>query len=695
MTSLRLLAETAVASPEAICRLWQRNISHAGRLVLARASWTPEFVPAGNGWELDQPYTVLAAGALRFGEAFLALDIAAEGRFALDSLRQKPALSETQTRLAQDAADRLGHVEALALARTGSTSVAQERLARLFERDKANPEVVGALARTFKDFAVGADMPSDLQRRHLEQANQLYLEGYRRSQPPSVYLGINAAATSLWLGEREKAAALAAETESLCRATLAADPEEYWTLATLAEALLLQRRLEDAVVLYAEARRTIDHSRRWADLSTTRQQAQRHCEALGLDPGRIEAALRFPRLALFSGHMIDAPDRRVPRFPDDPRLIERIAGKIGAWLERERIGFAQCAAACGGDLIFIDELVKRGGEVHVVMPWREEDFLASSVRPGGERWVRQYERLREHFRSITCLTQQTLPSVQGLGFEYCNCCINGIALQRARVLGAAVRPLALWDGQPGDGRGGTEGFVAFWQRRQASPEIIGLPADSAPLTASMPALAGARSRRELHEVTASRGQPAIKTILFADVAGYSGITEAQIENFAPQFLGTVSTLIAQAGLRQPIHTNTWGDALYMVFDEAIDAGAFALELRATIQSIRWSERGLPDELSVRIGLHTGPVTLCVDPVLRQMTFVGSHVNHAARIEPVVEKGEIFATEAFVAFVEIARSDAAAIGFHCDYLGQMDFAKGYGRYPLFRLRLESGRGVEGP
>ena len=538
MTSLRLLAETAVASPEAICRFWQRNISNAGRQVLARASWAPEFGPEGEHSALDEPYTVLAAGALRFGEAFLALDIAAEGRIALDTLRQKPSLSEMQSRLVQDAADRLGHVEALALARTGSTVVAQERLARLFERDQANPEIVGALARTFKDFALGADVSPELRRRHLEQANQLYLDGYRRSQPPSAYLGINAAATTLWLGAREQAAALAAETEGLCRSSLAADPGEYWALATLAEALLLQRRLEDALVWYAEARRTIDTSRRWADLSTTRQQAQRHCEALGLDPTRIEAALRFPRLAVFSGHMIDAPDRRVPRFPDDPRLIERIAAKIGAWLERERIGFAQCAAACGGDLIFIDELVKRGGEVHVIMPWREEDFIGSSVRPGGERWVREYERLRDHFRSITCLTQQTLPSVQGLGFEYCNCCINGIALQRARVLGAEVRPLALWDGLPGDGHGGTESFVVFWRGRQAAPEIIALPMPSAPIPAKTPAFAaGAESFRERHEVKVSRGQPAIKTILFADVVGYSKITEAQIEQFAPAVPG--------------------------------------------------------------------------------------------------------------------------------------------------------------
>ena len=113
--------------------------------------------------------------------------------------------------------------------------------------------------------------------------------------------------------------------------------------------------------------------------------------------------------------MIDAPGRAVPRFPDDPVLIARVAGEISRWLEQEDIGFAQCAAACGADLIFIDALQKRGAEVHVVMPWREAEFIASSVRPGGEHWVREYERLRAGFHSVTCLTQQTLPSQQGFG----------------------------------------------------------------------------------------------------------------------------------------------------------------------------------------------------------------------------------------------------------------------------------------
>lgn len=177
----------------------------------------------------------------------------------------------------------------------------------------------------------------------------------------------------------------------------------------------------------------------------------------------------------------------------------------------------------------------------------------------------------------------------------------------------------------------------------------------------------------------------VKTMLFADVVGYSRIPESQIRNFAPSFLGAVSRLIAgNPGLR-PALSNTWGDALYMVFDAVDQAGCFALALRRMIKETDWAAHDLPPGLGIRIGLHTGPVLNCLDPVVDRRVYTGSHVSHAARIEPVVRAGEIYVTESFVAYAEILRQTLPELGFGYDYLGELDFAKSYGRYPLFRLR----------
>ena len=76
--------------------------------------------------------------------------------------------------------------------------------------------------------------------------------------------------------------------------------------------------------------------------------------------------------------------------------------------------------------------------------------------------------------------------------------------------------------------------------------------------------------------------------------------------------------------------------------------------------------------------------LGVDPIVRHMTITGSHVSHAARIEPKVEPGEIWTSESFAAQSAIAALERTP-GYELDYLGQVDLAKNYGRYSLFRLR----------
>jgi RyR domain/Adenylate and Guanylate cyclase catalytic domain len=99
-------------------------------------------------------------------------------------------------------------------------------------------------------------------------------------------------------------------------------------------------------------------------------------------------------------------------------------------------------------------------------------------------------------------------------------------------------------------------------------------------------------------------------------------------------------------------------------------------------------------LSIRVGLHTGPVFLHYNPVVRRLGFTGAHVSRAARIEPVTQPGEVFTSEEFAALIELnaairrqsggpATHDPA--GFVCEYAGSMALAKGYpGRYRIYRL-----------
>src|SRR5262249_52801167 len=99
--------------------------------------------------------------------------------------------------------------------------------------------------------------------------------------------------------------------------------------------------------------------------------------------------------------------------------------------------------------------------------------------------------------------------------------------------------------------------------------------------------------------------------------------------------------IARLDRRRPrgqLSRNTWGGGLYYVFRSVAEAGRFALDLRDMTASTDWTRHGFPHALSLRIGLHAGPVYVLPDPVLRRTSYNGSHVNWAARIEPITVPG---------------------------------------------------------
>ena len=135
----------------------------------------------------------------------------------------------------------------------------------------------------------------------------------------------------------------------------------------------------------------------------------------------------------------------------------------------------------------------------------------------------------------------------------------------------------------------------------------------------------------------------------------------------------------------PVYSNTWGDAICCVFDDVASAGNFALALQAEVRTTDWKALGMPEQVNLRIALHAGPVYRCFDSLLGRETFNGSHVNRAARIEPITEEGQIFASRSFAALSAAHQ----ARGFVCDNAGTRDLPKKAGRLPVFLVRPATG------
>jgi class 3 adenylate cyclase/tetratricopeptide (TPR) repeat protein len=561
---------------------------------------------------------------------------------------------------------------ALALAQLGSTARAQAILKSLLEQEPENRETLGLLGRTYKD-EWSADPANN-------KACDSALAWYQRAfeiEPSDYYPGINASALALLSDDHKRAGCLATEVVAICENKLKApNPEElYWLQVTLAEALLILQRPEEAKRAYRHAATNDNVGLR--ELCSTRKQARLLAKHLYGQAEFFDECFPIPKLVIFSGHMMDSANRSGRRFAaaDEPAVRSAIEKQ----LEVMSAGIGFSGAACGSDIIFLEAMLSRGAAVHVVLPWPKEQFVQTSVEIAAEGdWVTRFTRVLEHAASVRVLGEQQMPGT-AIGLDYCNAVMIGLARLYARSLDLEIAPLAIWDGLLGE-PGGTGSFVRYWHMHHIAPVVIPLRSSAAQAPSLNPDEQLESVEDDFQTWIRASGRYELKAIVFADITGYAKLTETAVQKFVAQFNRRVSCLVAETP-HPPINVNTWGDAFFFAFNEVEHAGCFALDLRELVVATDWTKFGLPEDISIRIGVHAGPVYVTFDPVSRQSTFAGAHVVRAARIEPVTPRGEIFASEEFAA---LAAADEAT-GFNCDFIGTTELPKQYGSFRLYSLR----------
>ena len=172
-------------------------------------------------------------------------------------------------------------------------------------------------------------------------------------------------------------------------------------------------------------------------------------------------------------------------------------------------------------------------------------------------------------------------------------------------------------------------------------------------------------------------------ILFADLVGFSKLEEEQFPRYIEGFLGTLASRLKNSPY-DPIYKNIWGDAICFVFDDLLSAAEYAMELRDMVRETEWDRLGLPRDLNIRIGLHVGPVYFAQEPVLNRLNFFGSHVNQAARIEPITSPGNVYASEQFAAYLQANRDNPL----ECKYVGVIVLPKEFGSYPIYHIKRKT-------
>jgi adenylate cyclase len=623
----------------------------SGSMPLLRDLWLER-----DRWGMDLEIIQKLSGmALELGELGLVYEIGGKGL----------ELDPNNPRLAQQVA--LAHVH------DGHHERAREVIAPISGAgllEQLEPvereEVLAVMGRIHKEI-----FRQTCDRTDLDRACESYRRAFEEGEGGS-YPRINEASLRFIGGQVDEARRLAEEVIGLV-----GEPADAWAHATRAEALLVLGDLAGSCESY---RRALAENPSWRAAARMREQALWIVEGCAAEGGAAfvagapeqlrEAFAELPSIVIYGGLMFGDSD-----LPE--AALAMLGERLAATLRQINPAVLYGSAKCGADLMIL-EAAGEGVERQILLPGPEQEFVAAAVVPGGDRWLGRFEAQVTRPASELLPISRHDPGENDVAQAYVQEVMIGLASLRARRLGLDTRALILWD--PASARGGGDPSTLISRLREAGipVELISLRDKTLGLPAPLAKFPSVSSKRP-GLGTRSRGQE-IKAMLFADVEGFSQLGEEQILPFQNRYMRVVSAIIDEGG-PGPVVANTWGDAIYMVFDRVLDAAQFALQMKERLSSFDRHTVGLPDELAIRTALHAGPVFSLVDPVTRFFTYTGSHVTYTARLEPVTEPGQIYVSEQFAALLELApgRDELALF-----YVGHRPAAKGYGEVSLYRL-----------
>jgi class 3 adenylate cyclase len=576
------------------------------------------------------------------------------------------------------------YLYAQALVQTGQSKRARVVLSDLLNRGNVTCDILSLIGRTFKETWL---------RTGSKDALSAAIVAYQRAAklaPDDAFPTINAASLSLLAGSVATAHELAKQTLQLCQKPHRAKEESRWRDATLGEAYLCLGDFEKAHDHYAKVSASGMDVR---ERCSTRRHARILLEYLGQDVHALDDCFGAPVIVVFSGHMLDSP-QTLPgekRFPSElePAVTSEIRRVLTATLPA--IGFS--SAAAGSDILFLEQMSSLRQAYHILLSGPQKEFVQRSVSYAGADWEERFRKILISAKSVEEANSHH-PADNSPAYWFATRLLSGRALMQARQLNLDLTAIAVWNGKPGVGMGGTASFVDYWSLNfplalgHTKPNLKVVPLDSLMRERIEIRSAIEEPLAELPAETLKGGsckmQQDIKAILFASVVGFNTLAEEQLPRFNEHFLGAASQLQSLSSSK-PSAVHAWGNGFYMVFDEVDQAGCFALQLRRILEpppvgEADWSQHGLPADLGIRIALHAGPVFSMFNPLIRQTAFTGRHMNLAAALEPTANKGQILATEHFAV---LASTDAAP-SFFCEYIGQRTLPGDAGSARVYRV-----------
>lgn len=365
-------------------------------------------------------------------------------------------------------------------------------------------------------------------------------------------------------------------------------------------------------------------------------------------------------VVVYCGHMFEHGS------PEEPALAARIAVALDKLGATEAYGLL----ACGADIMIAEAMLARGGTLHVVLPFAEDNFIAESVVCGGSSWLPRYRACRAAAASLHFSTPGSYIGDDNQ-FAYATRMAMGLASLRAHACGGEAVQLAVFakgaTSFSQTGLAGTAADTGVWER--FGNRTVTIEAGTVGRDLKFPP-------RQPPPEDARRE---IRSIIFADYKGFSRLDERHLPLFMREVMGRIGEVLDGFGAHVEFR-NSWGDAVYVIVDQPTIAARIALALQDRLSD-------LPAELSppgaiagMRIGLHYGPIFVGRDRVTEAPLWYGGEVNRTARIEPVTPVGGTYCTETFAAALLM---DGCV---ECSFtsVGAQPLAKNFGVVELYRI-----------
>ena len=184
------------------------------------------------------------------------------------------------------------------------------------------------------------------------------------------------------------------------------------------------------------------------------------------------------RILLFTGHRVDAPNREKPRFPAakeevaKQKIKEAVAGEMTT---SGRIAYGIAGGASGGDILFHEVCEELGIPTQLYLALPRGEYVTESVASAGPKWVDRFDRLHKKLPVRILSNSDELPRWLRDKPNYSLWQRNNLWMLHnalADAGGENVALIALWNGEKGDGPGGTEDLVQKARERGAKTVIL-------------------------------------------------------------------------------------------------------------------------------------------------------------------------------------------------------------------------------